>query len=442
MRTVSRVSRLRGFHARSFVLRGCAVLLVICFLAPFLVHSFSSSRLPPRHYSVGPAPRPAESCPQLLPPVSLDNKSFCTGTCKSDCFPRVRDICFSSNKIKLCHGAIGRPRYGKLGGLGYLPNTVDPTLPEFMRFHGELLTVRFEYAECNEGWHWIDGLAAVADQRFLPYKKPNPHHEAEKLIPAVLLERKFGPTLHWFSTREEVSEWGKGFLLALGMEKKVRYMNLPSREDDSICFHDAILLSAPTNLLYIPDQSTNQWLRGQVMEYCQLLHENSSWPISKAIVLDRLVGPRRLGNKRQIGDLVSQRLDVPVEHKLSGLGSFCEQVAPVTQADLFVVPHGSQNVVMLFARPGAIIIEVFPHLFHTTALRNFTHAAEVNVYSVLGLLPPGDWKLWFFSMFGWNFCYYHMRLCKNYARRQPIYADLLELERVLGVIQRANGSFA
>lgn len=309
-----------------------------------------------------------------------------------------------------------------------------------MRFRGERLTVRLEYAECNEGWHWIDGLAAVADQRFLPFNKPNPHHEAEKLIPAVLSERTFGTKLHWFSTRDEVSEWGRGFLLALGM--KVRYMTLPPREDDSICFHDAILLSAPTTLRYVPDQSTNHWIRTEVLEHCKLPRANSSWPVSKAVVLDRLEGPRRLGNKFQIGDLVSQQLDVPVDYKLSGLGSFCQQVAPVTQADLFVVPHGSQNVVMLFARPGAIVIEVFPYLFYTTALRNYTHAADISVYSVLGNLPPGDWKLWFFSLFGWDFCFYYMRLCKNYARRQPIYADLLELEKALGVIQRANGSFA
>jgi hypothetical protein len=95
----SRGAQLRGFHWRSLIVRGCAVLLVICLLAPFVLHSCSTYRIPPKSFSVGPAPQPA--CPHLFPPVSLDNNSFCTGACKSDCFPRVRNICFSAQKVGL-----------------------------------------------------------------------------------------------------------------------------------------------------------------------------------------------------------------------------------------------------------------------------------------------------------------------------------------------------
>lgn len=423
---------------RGCFLRALVPLLLFFLLLPYFFQSLSYSRVPPRSFTLEPAAEPVCS-QQSSSTLLLDNSSFCTGACKEDCFPRVRDICFSANKVRLCNRETRSLRTNKLGKRHSPPG--ESPVPHFMRFQGERLTVGVEYSECDEDWSWTDGLTAVADQRFLPYNKPNPHHEAEKIIPAVLLARQFHTKLHWFSNQAEVSKWATGFLEAVNMTKDVVYLNLPAKRDVPICFHDAVLLSSPTNLRYVPDESTNEWLRNQVLEFCNLTRENSSWPITNALILDRTGGPRRLGNKPDIARVVEDTLQVPVVDELSGMGSFCEQVEPVTKADLFVVPHGSQNVVFLFARPGAFIIEVFPFLFYSTAFRNYTHAAQLHVYSLLGLLPPGDWQLRFFSIFGWDFCFDKLRWCKNHARGQKIYADLNELEKALSMISRTNGSF-
>ncbi|KAL2643849.1 hypothetical protein R1flu_011436 [Riccia fluitans] len=427
---------LRGGAVRGCFLRSVVPLLLFCLLLPYVFQCFDHSRVPPRAFSLEPSPEPV--CTQQFPSVSLDNSSFCTGACKEDCFPRVRNICFSAKKVRLCNSEFKRYRIKKLGDHA---RPGEPPIPHFMRFQGERLTVGVQYSDCDEDWEWVDGLTAVADQRFLPYNKPNPHHEAEKIIPALLLAKTFGTPLRWFANHTEISKWARGFLEAFGMEERVHYLTLPAKRDAPVCFRDAILLSSPTNLRYVPDESTNEWLRNQVLEFCNLPRENSSSPISSAVILDRLGGPRRLGNKAEIAQVVSETLEVPVIHTISGMGTFCEQVAPVTKADLFVVPHGSQNVVFLFARPGAFVIEVFPYLFYSTAFRNYTHAARLHVYSLLGLAPPGDWKLWFFSIFGWDFCFDKVRWCKNHARTQHIYADLFELERALSMIKRTNGSF-
>jgi len=110
-------------------------------------------------------------------------------------------------------------------------------------------------------------------------------------------------------------------------------------------------------------------------------------------------------------------------------------VEEVSQDDFFVVPHGSQNVNFLFARPGAIVIEVFPYLFYNDALRNFTHATGIEVHPLMGVLPPGNMMMRFYSMFGWDICYNHVRWCKNYARRQAIYGDRFKLEQIIQSIQ-------
>jgi hypothetical protein len=53
-------------------------------------------------------------------------------------------------------------------------------MPNFMRFSGERLTLPVMPSVCGQEKKGIPGLSLVADQRYLPYKKPNPHHEAEK----------------------------------------------------------------------------------------------------------------------------------------------------------------------------------------------------------------------------------------------------------------------
>jgi hypothetical protein len=249
---------------------------------------------------------------------SLQNSSFCIGDWTSDCFPRVQGICFSSDKVRIC---------GKQPNLGL--GQKQQELPRFMRFNGEQLTVPVVKASCDKGWHWISGLSLVADQRFLPEGKPNPHHEAEKLIPALLLAQRYkGPnvSLHWFAAKSDVSVWAQGLLDAFNLLDKVRYHVLPSRTDDSICFEDAVLFSGPTQVCYIPDMETNAWLRAHVLNHCSIPSVNASWPVTQAVIMDRNKGPRQLANKHEIGDLLGKVLQVPVKHLLAGTGSFCDQV--------------------------------------------------------------------------------------------------------------------
>lgn len=120
-----------------------------------------------------------------------------------------------------------------------------------MRFHGERRTLPVVHASCGGHKQWIRGLAMVADQRFLPYRKPNPHHEAEKLIPVLLMREKLGltnSTLYWFSTKQDISEWALGFLKATNMYEKVHFLDLPERQETAVCFEDAVVFSASTNL--------------------------------------------------------------------------------------------------------------------------------------------------------------------------------------------------
>ena len=375
-------------------------------------------------------PNVGRGCSSKEPPLPfLDSSSYCTGECNSECFPRVQNICFASDKVRICENL----------GIKGLRRTND--VPKFMRFWGEELTVPVVYdSSCSTGWHWMSGFGLVLDQRFLPRGKPNPHHEAEKILPAMFFKQLNGSaTIHWFAAEKDVSIWGRGLLQAL--EQKVRYQELPTRADDSICFYDAVLFSGPTSVKYVPDVETNAELRSKVLKYCGIEPANASWPVRKAVVLDRASGPRRLANKLDVGDVISEVLMVPVEHRASGLGSFCDQVKSVAEDDFFIVPHGSQNVNFLFARPGAVVIEVFPYLFHTDAFQNFTHATAIELQPLLGIRPPDNILMGVYSFLGWDACYNHVRWCKNYSRKQAIHVDLIELAKLVRSIQVQRSAF-
>ncbi|KAG0556223.1 hypothetical protein KC19_11G036200 [Ceratodon purpureus] len=396
---------------------------LVFLLLTTIVFLLSPESLPGSIATYYQSPVGSRSCPPSTKPY-VDAHAYCTGECNTECFPRVRNICFASDKVRLCDDPGSRS-----------------DLPKFMRFFGESLTVPVERdTNCNIGWHWVSGFSLVMDQRWLPAGKPNPHHEAEKLIPAILLKQFLNQSanLQWFAAKMEVSRWGKGLLSAFDLTGKVRYHALPIHKDDSICFKDAVLFSAPTHVRYVPDGKTNAWLRSQVLSYCKIEPRNASWPLSRAIVLDRSSGPRKLANKLDAGKLMEKLLQVPVEHRSGGIGSFCEQVRSVAEDDFFVVPHGSQNVNFLFARPGAVVIEVFPYLYHTDAFRNFTHAADIDVLPLLGAKPDGMW-LRLASLLGWDGCF-HWQPCKNYVRLQPLQIDLVKLEQLIRVVQKKRSS--
>lgn len=414
------MARVRALFPNSVSIRHLVSACLIFLFFVTIVFLLSPESLP---NSYSPYPVLHHSCSPSTTPF-LNSHIYCTGECNTECFPRVQNICFASDRVRLCEGK----------------RRTD--FPKFMRFFGEKLTVPVEWdSNCNPGWHWLQGFSIVLDQRFLPAGKPNPHHEAEKLIPAVLLKQFLNQTanLQWFASQSDVSVWGKGLLTAFGLTEKVRFHNLPVHKDDSICFKDAVLFSGPTHVKYVPDEDTNNWLRSQVLSYCNIEAKNSTWPVSRAVVLDRSSGPRKLVNKLEAGKVMEQTLSVPVEHRSGGIGSFCEQVRSVAEDDFFLVPHGSQNVNFLFARPGAVVVEVFPYLYHTDAFRNFTHAAGIDVYPLLGARAAESTWMRVFSLLGWDVCF-SMMWCKNYARRQPLQIDLDQLEKLIRVVQKQRSS--
>lgn len=417
-------------RAKLCVVGVLSLLCVFPFLELQLLHSFSHH---PSSFSS--IPHPYSSCPSSF---SLHPSQFCIQGCQNTCFPRIHNLCFYSSQVKICEDTIERKSIKNRdildfeGWNGALKQRPEPL--SIMRFHGERLTLPVVRSACPGQKKWTSGLAMVADQRYLPYGKPNPHHEAEKLIPALLMRqtsRLSSSRLYWFSTKQDLSVWATGFLKAVSMKLEVQFLDLPEQHEAAVCFEDAVVLSAPTNLWYIPDESSNKWLRDLVLQHCSISPENSSWPLKSASILDRQGGKRHIANKQLVAEVLQRVFNVSVKQRFSGIGSFCDQVQAVVEDDLLIVPHGSQNTNLIFARPGTIVIEVFPHLYYTEALRNYTHAAGLQVYAVLGHIPHNKILSRIFSLLGWDFCYHHLRWCKNYSRQQPIYVDTFELEKLL-----------
>lgn len=91
----------------------------------------------------------------------------------------------------------------------------------------------------------------VADVKQMPNGPnvgPNPHHEAEKVIPAVLLSHFNGlrnSTLHWFTSTDSLtlSRWSLGLMKVFERTLKVSYLDVPPGDEPQICFEDAILFS-------------------------------------------------------------------------------------------------------------------------------------------------------------------------------------------------------
>eukprot|EP00250_Pteridium_aquilinum_P007099 c16892_g1_i1 orf=160-1506(+) len=419
------------------------VLLTLCLVVPPLLLYVCTPLTPPSAFSLLPppsSPSSPSSCPSSL---CLYPFHFCSFSFHANCFPRIRDLCFHSSQVQICKDSVHKRQGKDLNLLESKACSHHKDKPwdalSIMRFYGERLTLPVVHSSfCTDNNEsWTKGLTMVADQRYLPYRKPNPHHEAEKLIPALLMHKKLkgliNTTLHWFSSPSELSEWAAGFMKATGMDSFVHFLELPRKDEPAVCFEDAVTFSAATNLWYIPDESSNQWLRGKVLRHCSIPAANASWPVKTAAILDREGGTRHFANKHLVAEAVHRILNISVKQGFGGVGTFCDQVQAMAAEDLLIVPHGSQNTNLIFARPGTIVIEVFPYLYYTNALRNFTHAAGLQVYAILGKPLQKNPIMWIFSLVGWDVCY-SLRWCKNYAKRQPITVDIQELERVLSHI--------
>ncbi|XP_057852338.1 uncharacterized protein LOC131062646 [Cryptomeria japonica] len=426
------------FTTKNCFSRSLVPLLFLCFVTPLLIIHLTPS-LPID--SLNPASEP--SCEKPGPVFAVENSGFCIGACTSECFPRVKNLCISRSQVAYCKMVEEKEEIASTQLMHPHADENDSLqpknsrMPSIMRFHGETLTVPVENS-CNQEKKGIPGLSLVADQRYLPSRKPNPHHEAEKIIPALLFtqsQQEHNHTFYWFSSPSEVSEWGKGFLKAFNMDKKVKYTKFPDGKNSSICFDDAIVFSAGTTLYYVPDQDTNDWLRQNVLQYCSIPIVNASWPPKKVAILDRISGSRRLQNKDMVAQVLFQKLGIHARQGYSGNGSFCDQVREVAEEDLVIVPHGSQNVNLLFARKGAVVIEIFPYLYYTSALKNYTHAAQLHVYSLLGDMPNDSFFMRPLSLLGWDSCF-KIRWCKNYARKHFVLADIEVLKKLLGHIEK------
>jgi hypothetical protein len=180
------------------------------------------------------------------------------------CFTRLRhvssSICFLHNKVVICQRNKSRVNSdqnpsrveeSKSTSRADVPagDWAGASLPGFMRFHGEALTLPLEVTdrECQER-EGVQTLALAADDRFLPLDKPNPYHEAEKLIPAIFLSRVHNsalggdsllptaetldltkgeanqeqeavrrPRMFWFKDPATLSIWAEGFLRAFNI---------------------------------------------------------------------------------------------------------------------------------------------------------------------------------------------------------------------------------
>lgn len=429
--------------AKCCLMRSLAVPLFVLWISvPPLLYILNSPPSLPKGFSLNPPPEP--SCKARGPRFALENSGFRIGACRPECFPRVKGLCISSSQVEYCK--ITEDEEDIPSRETIYPSTDERNLllprclkmPNFMRFSGERLTLPVMPSACGQKKKGIPGLSLVADQRYLPYKRPNPHHEAEKIIPALLFLHHYeqsNHTLYWFSRPDEISEWGKGLLKAFSVQTNVEYIDFPDKKNATVCFEDAIVFSAGTSLYYVPDDETNDWLRRRVLQYCSIPIVNASWPPRKAAILDRISGSRNLQNKHVIEQVLSQELKIDVRPGYSGNGTFCEQVREVAEEDLIVVPHGSQNVNLLFARKGAVVIEVFPYLYYTTALRNYTHAAQLHVYPLLGDIPKKSFFLHPLSIVGWDFCFEKFRWCKYYSRKQVVHADIEGLKKLLHQIK-------
>ncbi|GLJ05345.1 hypothetical protein SUGI_0016590 [Cryptomeria japonica] len=397
-------------------------------------------------YSIPPpkfGPQTHTECRDGKEGYVLRNRAVCTDTCGALCFPRVRGICFGNSQVTLCDDDESQTYSG---------------LPNEMRFdmekHRKKVPVRNGFCP---GWdtdrkkpdgnemnaRWIHGLHMVADLTLMPYGKagPNPHHESEKIIPAILMSQLYdlkNATLYWFANPRDptsISVWSKGLLKVFASQMKVEYLRPAMVDESPICFEDAIIFASMTNAAYIPNRDAHDWLRQKVLTHCKIPIVNARKPLSDAVVIQRPYSSRNIVNFEEMQAMLERELHIPVKVAETGPREFCQQVRLVAEADFLLTPHGSQNVAVLFSRPNAVILEVFPLLYYVDWLGNLLRTGRMHHYELYGtwtterLGMPFRMRL-YALLVGWKRCFY-VRQCMNYGKTQKIFVDLEQLQDIL-----------
>ncbi|BBN01539.1 protein MpGT61.2 [Marchantia polymorpha subsp. ruderalis] len=387
----SRSARRRGGKL-GFRLRKACLCVFFSGVFCFSILQWLLSFPPPLHK------RPlVNACPSTTgvdTPYLLYDDAVCSRACGNQCFPRVRGMCIAHSEVAICDQS------DRLGGRGR-GKTRTP-IPSHLRFAGaDPMTRRrvpIRRKACSGDFRdkkWIRGTQMVADMKMMPagpHVGPNPHHEAEKIVPAILLSHLYGlnnSSLYWFTdpVPSITSRWSIGLIAAFADGLEVKFMDAPDAGEPEVCFEDAILFSGVTNAGYMPTVAANDWLRRKVLAHCKIPEVNAKRPVKDVVVIQRNNSSRTIANAEEIERVLERELRVPVKHTVSGLGNFCEQAKLVAEADFFVTPHGSHNINFLFARPDSIILEAFPLLYYIDWFHNYVHASRVNHYELYGTWP-------------------------------------------------------
>lgn len=356
-------------------------------------------------------------------------------------------MCVSQKQVTVCDD---RPYFSKD------IITAGGGLPEMLRLITDVPRgkVRVKRGICP-GWdsrlhqpapdsgQWIRGLQMVADLTLMPDGPrvgPNPHHEAEKLIPAILFSHLYGlknSTLYWFANKEPktISPWSLGLIEVFQKSMNVEFLDVPASDEPQICFEDAVLFSGLTNGGYMPGLEANDWLREKVLGYCNIPMMEASRPVENVVVLERLNSSRSIANMEEVIYTLQKELLVVPKVVTSGVGDFCDQVKVIATADVAVTPHGSHNINFLFARRYSTVLEAFPLLYYIDWFGNYVHAASINHYELYGtwLAEQGSMPFMmrvYANLYGWKKCF-HTRGCMNYAKSQDVAINIGQLERVL-----------
>lgn len=430
-------------HCRLWCTRTCFVLAPFIF---FLVSVFQwlLPTVPPR-----PDFFPRPSCRNALEGYVLEETGICTETCGKLCFPRVHGVCFSHSAVTVCDGQPPTPQEIRNAWGG---------LPFEMRFYLEKPRTKVPVRRGNcPGWNssiaepmegpeqarWIRGLQMVADLTLMPTGRvgPNPHHEAEKVVPAILFSqlRDFAnSSLYWFANPNDplmISKWSLGLLNVFSDDLRVEYLQPVSANEAPICFEDAVLFTGVTNSGYMPNTVMHDWFRRRVLEHCRIPVVEANTPVQDVVIVHRPKSSRNFWNYEAVKEMLERRLHVPVKMAVPGPWEFCEQVKLVSEADIVLTPHGSQNANLLVVRPGSIVMEVFPLLYYIDWYGHYLHAGRVKHYELYGTWPlekgsmPLRMRVYAY-LFGWQRCFF-VRRCMNYGKSQKIYVDLVQLGSLL-----------